>query len=149
MERPGNIGQHSCLAMISRTRRATLGWVMCFAGPPSIRLSPRPGSLHVLSPAWPTLLTHVVCSRFLSPLLSGTHHRGDVFWTRPWRTDTALLKWFYFTKRSPQWALCPFSDTAHSVCLSAGQHDVPAICALESRQLEFPFSLSHLPEKLI
>lgn len=92
MERSGNMKWHSCPAVIGRMREAWFKGATCSLLPSSTIFSPRPGSFHLILPAWPGGHLHrCMSSRSLSSLHSGRHHGGGGFWTGPWKMA------FYFT----------------------------------------------------
>lgn len=80
-----------------------------------------------------------------SPRVSGRHLRGGGFWTGPWKMDTTVVQ-FYFTEENLSNFIPLFWHRPCFLFLSTQQHNVSAICVLELRWFEFPFSLCHLPD---
>lgn len=100
-----------------------------------------------LHPLWLPERAHTCASALGSPLPSS----GKVdFWTRPWKMDTEVVLFYYFTGENLSRFYTPFLIQPCFFGLLAGQQEGFALCVLESRQLELPFSLiHHLPDECI
>lgn len=140
------------LSNVQQDLRSNVRRVMWSPVPSNIILSPRPSSLHFLLIAWPSgHLRMCLCWRFLYPLGSQkkTLQRRWLF-NRTLKYGCAEILCSFTAQRETSTNFtCIFSYRPCLPFLSAGQHKVSAICILESRQLEFPFSLCHLPDEWI
>lgn len=112
----------------------------------NIILSPRLSSLHFLLPARSTGILHM-CLCFPFSSRSSEDATEEVAFEQNLEIWIQLLCSFTTQRKISTNFTLIFLYHPRVPYLSAGQGNVSTICILESRQLEFPFSLCYLPDE--